>query len=71
MQRGTSISERGKRDMPRRKYPPLEADVDGVLWCSQCDGLVEHQRGESGALCQCERRAPKPKRNRARRRDWT
>ncbi len=70
MQRGTPISEKGKRDMPRRKYPPLEADADGVLWCSQCDLPPMGQRGISGPWCQCERRAPKPKRNRARREDW-
>ncbi len=71
MQRGTPISERGKRTMPRRKYPPLEADGDGVLWCSQCDLPPMGQRGVRGPWCECDKPPPGSKRQRPRRELWT
>ncbi len=50
MQRGTPISEKGRVAMPRRKYPPLEADADGVLWCSQCDLPPMGQRDDAARV---------------------
>ncbi len=55
--------------MPR-KYPPLEADADGVLWCSQCDLPPMGQRGVRGPWCECDKPPPGSKRQRKRRDVW-
>ncbi len=61
MKRGTHISERGMVTMPRRRYPPVELDADGVAWCSQCDRPVYDVRYDRGrrpqGVCSCDARA--------------
>ncbi len=68
MQRGTSISERGKRDMPRRLYAPVHFDEDDEPWCAGCG--LRRMPPRSGARNRCVCDEPLPGK-RKRRELWT